>query len=138
MPIRWFNIRSGEEVTAETEPQIAALWASSDHSPNITQGQDFGWRLAPEVAVELKKIKQSMPMLEKIAARFNKMVEEIGESDILLYISNKTALESAPVAKVDDYQDDYDAQVRALENPTTTTETTTEAPSTTTTTTKAK
>ena len=47
MAIRFLNIRSGEEAVAEDEPQIAALWASSDRSPNITQGQDFGWRIAP-------------------------------------------------------------------------------------------
>lgn len=115
MAIKWFNIRSGETVIAELEPQITALWASSDHSPNITQGQDFGWRLAPEVVVELKKIKQDLPTLERIAQRFKKLVEEVGESDILTYISNKTTLDAAPVARIDDYQDSYDAAVRALE-----------------------
>ena len=135
MAIRFFNIRTGLEAVAESEPHIAALWASSDHSPNITQGQDMGWRLAPEVAVELKRIKQDLPTLERIAQRFNKLVEEVGESDILSYISNKTTLDAAPVAKIDDYQDTYDAQVRALEHPETVTEATTETPTTTTTTT---
>lgn len=115
MALRWINIRSGEKVVAETEPQIAALWSSSDHSPNITQGQDFGWRLAPEVAVELKRIKQDMSMIERIAQRFGKLIEDIGEIDILHYISNRTALEAAPQPEVSDYQDEYDAQIRALE-----------------------
>jgi len=143
MAIRFFNIRSGLEAVAESEPHIAALWASSDHSPNITQGQDMGWRLAPEVAVELKKIKQDINLLQHIATRFNKLVDEVGEADVLTYISNKTKLDAAPVARIDDYQDAYDQQVRALEAPDTTTmtttETTTEPPEdTTTTTTKAK
>jgi hypothetical protein len=146
MAIRWFNIKSGAQVVAETEPQIAALLNSSDHSPNAYQGQDFGWRLAPAVHVEMKKIKQDYQELERIARRMSKPVEEVSESDILYHISSKTALENAPVADVSDYQDEYDAQVRALEQagkkpvgfdgeevvgPTTTQPTTTAAPTTT-------
>lgn len=119
MPLNWVNIRSNEKTTTgdgpESEPQIAALWSSSDHSPNITQGQDFGWRLAPEVVVEMKKIKQDLSMLERIAQRFGKTLEDVGEIDILHYISNKTTLEAAPEVNVADYQDEYDAQIRALE-----------------------
>ena len=119
MPLNWVNIRTNTKTTTgddlDSEPKIAALWSSSDHSPNITQGQDLGWRMAPEVVVEMKKIKQDMRMLEKIAARFGKMVEDIGESDILTYISRRTTLENAPVVETNDYEDDYDAQVRALE-----------------------
>lgn len=147
MAIKFFNIRSGETLIAETEPQIAALWSSSDHSPNITQGQDFGWRMAPEVVVEMKRIRQDLMQLERIAARFGKAVEDVGESDVLTYISNRTSLEQAPTAYVADYQDEYDATVRALEQAgripagydieeKVTTTTTTEVPTTTTTTTQ--
>ena len=114
MAIKFFNIRSRETLIADTEPKIAALWSSSDHSPNITQGQDFGWRLAPEVVVEMKHIKQDIMLLERIAKRFNKSLEDMGEIDILHWISNKTELEAAPQAEVEDYQDEYDAEVRRL------------------------
>lgn len=115
MPIRFFNIRSGLEAIADTEPKIAALWSSSDHSPNITQGQDLGWRLAVPVVVEMKAIKQDIVALERIAGRYRKAVEDLGEIDILHWISDRTILEKAPVAQVDQYADDYDAQVRAAE-----------------------
>lgn len=115
MALNWVNIRSGEKAVAETEPQIAALWSSSDHSPNITQGQDFGWRLAPEVVVEMKKTKQDLTLLERIAARFGKALEDIGEIDVLTWISNKTTMEAAPEVDIADYQDEYDRQVRQLE-----------------------
>jgi hypothetical protein len=115
MPLNWVNIRTGLKTVAETEPQIAALWASSDHSPNITQGQDFGWRLAPEVVVEMKQIMADLPMLERIAARFKKGVEDLGEIDILHWISNKTTMDAAPTVDVSDFADDYDRQVRLLE-----------------------
>lgn len=120
MALKWVNIRRKidgkyETTVAETEPQIAALWSVSDHSPNITQGQDMGWRLAPEVAVEMKKIKQDLEMLERIARRFGKSLEDVGEIDILTYISNKTTLEQAPEPNGDDFQDEYDQEIRKLE-----------------------
>lgn len=138
MAIKFFNIRSKETVIAETEPQISALWASSDRSPNITQGQDFGWRMAPEVVVEMKRIKQDMRTLQDIAARYNLMLQDVGETEILQYISDMTAPEKAPVAQEADYTDEYDAEIRRLEaerNKTeteeTATTTTTVAPATT-------
>lgn len=114
MALKWVNIRTGEKVVAETEEQIAALWASSDHSPNITQGQDFGWRLSPEVAVELKRIKQDLGKLEQIASRVRVPFEDLKEYDILHYISNRTRLEEAPQPETDQFQDDYDNEIRQL------------------------
>jgi hypothetical protein len=115
MAIKFFNIRSKEVRVAETEPQIAAMWSSSDHSPNITQGQDFGWRLAPEVVVEMKKIKQDMGMLERIAHTYNRPLEDVGEPEILQYISDQTPVDSAAVAEDGDYTDEYEQEIKRLE-----------------------
>lgn len=115
MAIKFFNIRSREVRVAETEPLITAMWASSDHSPNITQGQDFGWRLAPEVVVEMKRIKQDLRTLESIAVRFGRPLEDVGEPEILQYISLMTPTDEAPIAEEGDYSDEYDAEVRRLE-----------------------
>lgn len=134
MSIKWFNIRSKEVRVAETEPQITAMWASSDHSPNITQGQDFGWRLAPEVVVEMKRIKQNPTILESIAARTNRPIEDIGEPEILEYISSKTGVDEAPIAQDGDYLDEYNAEIRRLEKKS---DTTNDTATTTTTTTKS-
>lgn len=135
MAIKFFNVRNKEVRVAETEPQISALWGSSDHSPNITQGQDFGWRLAPEVVVEMNRIKNDIRMIERIAATFNRPVDDIGETDILQWISSKTSEANAPVAKQEDYTEEYqkeiariqrqeDAKATTLETATTTTTTT--------------
>src|SRR5258708_1606025 len=97
MPIRFINIRSGLEAVADTEPKLAGLWSSSDHSPNITQGQDLGWRLAPEVVIEVKQKKQDLDKLERIASRYRKALEDLTEVDILHWISDKTKLEVAPI-----------------------------------------
>lgn len=133
MPVRFFNIRSGAELVAETEPQIAALWGSSDRGPNVNQGQDFGWRLAPEVVVEMNAILSDPDKRQDIANRFRIMYEDVTESDVLTWISNKTELIDAPIANNDDYANDYQDKIRQLEaeqkkeKVATTTETTTES-----------
>ena len=115
MAIKFFNIRSKEVQVAETEPQISAMWASSDHSPNITQGQDFGWRLAPEVVVEMKRIKQDLHTLEEIAIRYKLALDAVGEKEILRYISSRTSAATAPIAGLEDYTDEYEQEIRRLE-----------------------
>ena len=115
MAIGFYNIRSKETRIAEIEPHIAAMWASSDRSPNVTQGQDMGWRLAPEVVVELKRIKQDEGKLIEIASRYRMSLEDVGEKEILQYISSKTDASRAAVATDADYSDEYDAEIRRLE-----------------------
>lgn len=133
MAIKFVNVHSKETRVAETEPMIAAMWSSSDRSPNITQGQDFGWRLAPEVVVEMERISRDPQMLERIAARTNRPLEDIKEPDILKYISDKTAPENAPQPNADDGLDEYQAEIRRLRQqegflePDTTTTTTTKS-----------
>lgn len=115
MPLKFFNIRSKEVRVAESEPMIAALWSSSDRGPNVSQGQDFGWRLAPEVVVELKRIKSNAAKIQEIAVRYNLPIEEVNERAILKYISDKTSINAAPVAEDGDYEDEYRAEVMELE-----------------------
>lgn len=145
MAIKFFNIRSKEVVIADSEPKIAALWASSDRSPNITQGQDFGWRLAPEVVVQMRKIAGDFAKMQEIAVRYQLSSEDVGEKEILKYIADTTREEEAPVGDENDYSDEYQDEIRRLQNAEkeageakTTTTTTTAAPTTTTTTTKSK
>lgn len=107
MAIKFLNIRTKEVRVARTEPQISAMWASSDRSPNITQGQDFGWRLAPEVVIEMEDIKKDISMIQRIAAIQGRPMEDIGEKEILAYISSQTTESQAPVADESDYEDDY-------------------------------
>ena len=115
MALRFFNIKSGEELIADSEPKIAALWGSSDRSPNANQGQDMGWRFAPEVVVEMRGIMSDSAKIQEIANRFRKLYEDVGETDVMTWISNKTELSEAPVANKEDYKDDYEAEIRRIE-----------------------
>lgn len=112
MAIKFLNIRSKEVRIADSEPKISAMWASSDRSPNITQGQDFGWRLAPEVVVEMEEILQDPIMLERIAAQRRIPLEDVGEKEVLTFISRRTDAENAPVANDIDNVDEYQKQIR--------------------------
>lgn len=112
--IRFFNIRTGEEVAAETEPQISALWFSSDKGPNVNQGQDFGWRLAPEVVVEMDNIMRDQGKLQEIANRFRMMLDDVRDTDVLSWISMNTDAANAPVADMSDYTDEYNERIKRL------------------------
>lgn len=115
MAVTFKNIRSGEVRVAETDAMISALWASSDRGPNANQGQDFGWRLAAEVVVEMRRIRKRPQVLREIAADRNMAVNDIGEKEILKYISDKTSFHAAPVAADEDYEDVYRDEIRRLE-----------------------
>lgn len=114
MAIAFFNIKNKEVRIAESEPLIAAMYNSGDRGPNAREGQDFGWRLAPEVVVQMRRIMNDPLIIERIAARTNRGFEDIGEKEILKYISDMTSPEDAPVAQLGDYEDDYLAEIQRL------------------------
>lgn len=119
MAIKFWNLRTKEIRVAETEPMIAALYNSSDRGPNALTGQDFKWRLAPEVVVQMKRIANNAKMLEKVAVTYNLPMDEIDEKAILQFISDQTPnTDDAPVAQEGDYEDEYLDQIRKLEGST--------------------
>ncbi len=100
---------------ADSEPKIAALLNSSDRSPNVNQGQDFGWRVAPEVVVEMRRILLDKRMVRDIAVELDKAVGEITEVDILYWISSQTDVDDAPVAQEGYYEDSYRTEIKRRE-----------------------
>lgn len=120
MAIKFFNIRSGETRIAKSDPviadaHIAALWGSSDRSPNVNQGQDFGWRLAPETVVEIERIQQDPRLLESIAVQLGILPDSIKESDILLWISSRNDKKVQGLEKTtEDFNKQYEDDIRRL------------------------
>ena len=113
--IQFFNIRTKEVRNADDEMKVAALWSSSDRGPNAHTGQDFGWRLAPQVVVELRDIMSNPQRLLNIASTYGIMLENVNEATILQYISDQTDAENAPVASDADYSTEYDNEIRRIE-----------------------
>lgn len=116
MAIKFFNIKTGEEREVSTEPMIAAFWSSSDLGPNVSQGQDMGWRLAPETVVEVKSIRSNPSTLRDIAQRYQVMAEDLTDAIILKFIADKAAREVAAEA-VDnqDYTEEYQEKIQQLQ-----------------------
>lgn len=115
MSLTFVNIKSGEKRVCHTEPMIAAHLNTSDRNPNAMQGQDMGWRLAPETVVELERISNDPAILQTIAATFGILLESVSESDILVYISMQNR-EELTGAKVDtrELQRQYEDDIRRL------------------------
>ena len=115
--IKFYNIRSKETRKCETEPMIAAFWATSDRSPNAQNGQDFGWRLAPEVVVQMRQIMKSEVELARIATMYNLPLEDVTETSILRYISSKNAQSGKDVKdSPEDFEKEYEDKIRELED----------------------
>lgn len=90
MPVKFKNLVSDEERVAESEPLITALYNSSNLHANARLGQDLGWRLAPEVVIEMRRISQDPTQMQFIASKSQKPVDEVSMTDILFYYSSKT------------------------------------------------
>lgn len=113
--IRFFNVKTKEVRLADTEPLISAFYNSSDQSPNAHLGQDFGWRLAPELVVRIKKMKQDPAMVEQVARRFNIPQENVGDTDYLWYIALEQIRDSEIKDSDEDFTQEYEDEIRALE-----------------------
>lgn len=115
MSLTFVNIKSGERRVCHTEPMIAAHLNTSDRNPNAMQGQDMGWRLAPETVIELERISSDPVTLQTIAATFGILLESVSESDILTYISMQNQ-EEVTGAKVNtrELQHQYEADIARL------------------------
>lgn len=115
MSLTFVNIKSGERRVCHTEPMIAAHLNTSDRNPNAMQGQDMGWRLAPETVIELERISSNPATLQTIAATFGILLESVSESDILTYISMQNR-EDVTGAKVNtrELQHQYEADIARL------------------------
>lgn len=124
--ITFENIKTGEKVTFTGEQEVnarnahmAAYLNASDLSPNAgIRGQDFGWRLAPEVIAEMETVRQDYDSLERISKRIGIGIDDIRDFHILGYVADRSFAEDAKAARVNlptssDLEDDYRARVKA-------------------------
>lgn len=126
--ITFENIKTGETVvfTGEQEAasrtaHMAAYLNSSDLSPNAgVRGQDFGWRLAPEVIAEMESVRNDMEQLDRIARRIGIGVDDIRDFHVLSYVAEKDfakdAIKARSASSQSDQEDDYRARVKAAKS----------------------
>lgn len=124
--ITFENIKTGEKVVFTGEQEVnsrnahmAAYLNASDLSPNAgVRGQDFGWRLAPEVIAEMEAVRGDFELLDRISRRIGIGIDDIRDFHILSYVADRSFAEDAKRARVNvptstDLEDDYRARVKA-------------------------
>lgn len=122
MKIEFVNIKSGERVSFERtadrnirSAQIDSYVNSSDMGINAKKGQDFAWRLDPEVAAEFDEIKADYTRLKAISDATGVTPENITDGQILGYMVSqelqKDAAKKAKVENLSTYEDEYRKKV---------------------------
>lgn len=114
MAVKFFSVRSGEVVLAETEPMIAAYFNSSDLNPNGIV-QDYGWRIHPDMKAQILELEDDEEFIEKLADKLQIPVENVATYHVLKYISDKEDREKRKKdeANGNQFQEQYDAELAA-------------------------
>lgn len=117
MAIKFVNIRSGETRVVDTEPMLAAFYNSSNMGPNSHEGQDFGWRLAPETIARMREIRRDQRLLDHIKSTYL-LADEVKDTDILRYVSEEEARKQSESSEGNEalHARKYEDDVRAIED----------------------
>lgn len=113
--ITFFNINSGETRVAGTGEHIASFFNSSDLGPNAHNRQDFGWRLAPEIVVEMEQVKEDPTLMSQIAATYQIPPDEVADFNVLKFIADRKfkAVARTNAAQGKNYASEYEKNVAA-------------------------
>jgi hypothetical protein len=123
--ISFENIKTGEVVTfnASQNPltrqaHIAAYLNSSNMSPNALKGQDFGWRLAPEIVDKIETLKTDLPTLTNLSRNIGVPIDELRDFHLLNYIAEQEfaaeALRVRQSGESNVHEQSYEERVKAL------------------------
>lgn len=120
MAIKFYNIKYGETRTVDTAPMLAAFFNSTNLHVNAMVGQDLGWRIAPETIKQMREIQDDEDKMAKIEKMFQLPEGEIQDIHILNYISIQDAKKAARKMETveNNYEQEYQDQLRALDEPT--------------------
>lgn len=116
MSVKFFNINTNETVTLDLQPQIAAFINSSDLGVNATRGMDKGWRIAPELFVEVEAFRQDLDKMRRLSDRTSVPIEGITIPDILFFLSEEeeqNKKRNVQLQSTGKYEDSYQAMVKA-------------------------
>lgn len=112
MSVSFFNIKSGEERVLDDPAHIAAFVNSSNMGKNSNKGQDFAWRIAPELRAKVDEYSENPTKLQEISQRLGVPMDAIEVVHVLSQIAyeqsiveraNKRAVENNP-AHAEEYE----------------------------------
>jgi len=112
MSVKFFSVRSGEIVHAETEPMIAAYFNSSDLNPNGIV-QDFGWRIHPAMVKRIREFEEDEEAMEKLADKLQIPIENLATYHVLKFISDREDKAARKKEEKDNnqYQEQYEREL---------------------------
>ena len=85
--IDFMNIKTGERVSLTNPHHIGAYINSSDLGVNSNKGQDFGWRLAPDIVVRVDDMANDPELLDKLSTRLGISMDELTIIHLIQHIS---------------------------------------------------
>lgn len=100
MSVSFFNIKSGEEVSLDDPAHIAAFVNSSDMGKNSNKGQDFMWRIQPELKAKVDKYSDDTAKLEEVSRRLGVPLDSIEVVHVLSQIAYEQGIEQQAAARV--------------------------------------
>lgn len=109
---------TGEEEVNMRNAHMAAYLNSSNLGPNSgVRGQDFGWRLAPEIVAEMDEVRGDFETLDRISRRVGIGIDDIRDFHILSYVADRSFAQDAKKVQqksnVEENREDYQARVKA-------------------------
>lgn len=112
MSVKFFSVRSGEVVHAETEPMIAAYFNSSDLNPNGIV-QDYGWRIHPDMVKRIREFEEDEDAMEKLADKLQIPAENVATYHVLKFLSDRDDRENRKAQEKDSnkYQEQYEREL---------------------------
>lgn len=117
MSVSFFNIKTGEERALDDSAHIAAFVNSSDMGKNARKGQDFSWRISPELKAKVEDYSEDAAKLQEISQRLGVPLDALEVIHILTQIAfeqgieeraNKRAIENNPAHALE-----YEERVKA-------------------------
>ena len=116
MAIEFVNIKTGEKRKLSDPHQIGAFINSSDLHVNSNLGQDFGWRLSPEIVRRAEKMRQDSRLIGDLAYRLGIGVEDITVIHLVNEISREDGLKERVEQPEEEnrYKAEYEKELEEL------------------------
>lgn len=109
------NIRTNERRKLDRPHQIGAYINSSDLGPNSNKGQDFGWRLAPELMARIDEMRMDDELLADISKQTGVPLDELTTINLVQHISyeeaQKERAKEMRAQREPEYQKQYEAEL---------------------------
>lgn len=116
--INFMNIKTGERKNLSEPHHIAAYLNSSDLGVNSNKGQDFGWRLAPEIIVRVDEMANDAMLLQNLATNLGIPIDELTTTHLVQHISfmedQANRMSQSRREREPEFKNQYDMEIAKL------------------------